>query len=115
MLALHVKQIDTGVVTGERSWQYARRLRFAERQIVHDLYGEDHAALSLLYDARLQHTAWPRQFLSSGRYVPVKGIDLYGSPTAWRALRGVHDLGFLHPSERCGVMASRSPLAGETY
>jgi glycosyltransferase involved in cell wall biosynthesis len=129
LLASYVRRIDTVVVTGERSWQYAKRLGFPERRIARGLYGVDHAALSPLYDARLRSGSWPRQFLFAGRYAPEKGLDLLID--AYRAYRdimpdpwplvccgrgplagrlggaaGITDLGFLQPHELYPVMAA---------
>ena len=121
------RRIDSVVVTGERSWQYARQLGFRERQIMRGLYGVDHATLSPLLDARLQAGPWPRQFLFAGRYSPEKGLDLLlDAYAAYRArtsnpwplvccgkgplaphlarAEGVRDLGFLQPHELRRVM-----------
>jgi glycosyltransferase involved in cell wall biosynthesis len=121
------RRIDSVVVTGERSWQYARRLGFRERKIIRGLYGVDHASLSPLLDARLQAGSWPQQFLFAGRYSPEKGLDLlldayaaYRARTAnpWPLVccgkgplaphlaraEGVRDLGFLQPHELRRVM-----------
>lgn len=128
LLAPYCRRIDTVVVTGERSWQYARRLGFAERQIVRGLYGVDHASLSTLLDDRLRGD-WPRTFLFAGRYAPEKGIgplvDAYREyrstttdpwnlvccgkgPLAARlvGVEGVSDRGFVQPHDLHDVMRS---------
>jgi glycosyltransferase involved in cell wall biosynthesis len=65
------------VVPGERAWQYARRLGFAEAQIRRGMYGCDHAALAPLHARRLARPGgWPRRFLFVGRYAEMKGIDV---------------------------------------
>ncbi len=129
LLAPYLRRIDTVVVTGERSWQYARRLGFTERQITRGLYGVDHASLAPLLDKRLRGGAWPRQFMFAGRYAPEKGVDLlldayqeYRATTTdpWplvccgkgplggrlAGVAGVTDRGFLQPHELHDVMAS---------
>ena len=64
------------MVPGERGFQYARRLGFAERQIFTGLYGVDAAALGAVADRRDAAVAktgeWPRRFLSAGRLAPEK-------------------------------------------
>lgn len=129
VLAPYLRRIDTVVVTGERSWQYARQLRFPERRIARGLYGVDHAALSRLFDDRVRTGVWPRQFLFVGRYAPEKGVDLLvdayreyraTTPDPWplvccgkgplaARLAGVEaltDAGFLQPHELHDVMTA---------
>ena len=72
----YLSHIDMAMVTGERSWQYARRLGFAESHIRRGVYGVDYAALSRLHQQRLAAGPWPRQFLFAGRYSPEKGLDV---------------------------------------
>jgi len=72
----YLSHIDMAMVTGERSWQYARRLGFAESHIRRGVYGVDYAALSRLHQQRLAAGPWPRQFLFAGRYAPEKGLDV---------------------------------------
>ncbi len=60
------------VVTGERSWQYARRL-VTPSIIRRGLYGVDTATLAPLWADR--QATWPQRFLFMGRYAPVKGLD----------------------------------------
>jgi glycosyltransferase involved in cell wall biosynthesis len=76
LLRGYLSRIDTVFVTGERCWQYAKRLGVPERRIRRGVYGVDHAALAPLFDARMSAGPWPRQFLFAGRYSPEKGIDL---------------------------------------
>ena len=72
----YLSHIDMAMVTGERSWQYARRLGFAESHIRRGVYGVDYAALSRLHQQRLAAGPWPQQFLFAGRYAPEKGLDV---------------------------------------
>jgi glycosyltransferase involved in cell wall biosynthesis len=72
----YLSHIDMAMVTGERCWQYARRLGFPEAQIRRGVYGVDDAALSRLHQQRLAAGPWPRQFLFAGRYAPEKGLDV---------------------------------------
>ena len=72
-----VGRVQRVFVAGERSWQYLRALGAAESKISRGLYGVDYAALSALYDQRLQQPGgWPRKFLYVGRYAPEKGLDV---------------------------------------
>lgn len=121
LLRRYLSAIDLVFVTGERSWQYAKRLGFSEPRIRRGVYGVDHAALAPLHDERLAVGDWPRQFLFAGRYSPEKGIDLLMAaysgyraavadpwplvlcgkgPLAASLLRrpGVTDLGFQQPA-----------------
>lgn len=122
LLRRYLARIDTVMVPGERSWQYARRLGFAEPQIRRGLYGVDHTGLSRLLDRRLASGSWPRRFLFAGRYSAEKGIDLLVDAYAEYRRRvaapwplaccgkgpladrlsgqpGVEDLGFIQPAE----------------
>jgi glycosyltransferase involved in cell wall biosynthesis len=63
-------------VTGERSWQYARRLGVAETRLRRGTYGIDYAKLSRCHAERAALPDWPRRFLFSGRYAPEKGLDV---------------------------------------
>ena len=76
LLRSYLSHFDVAMVTGERCWQFARRLGFAEPQIRRGVYGVDFTGLSRLYEQRLAAGAWPRQFLFAGRYAPEKGIDV---------------------------------------
>ncbi len=65
------------VVSGERSWQYARRLGAPEARIRRGLYGIDAESLFPCHARRLAgDQGWPRRFLYVGRLEPVKGIDV---------------------------------------
>ena len=83
-LRSYLSHIDRVVVTGERSWQYARRLGFSSSTIMRGMYGIDFDAWSPLLQQR-QAQPWPRSFLFVGRYVQVKAIDVLIE--AYRAYR----------------------------
>ena len=118
----YLSHIDVAMVTGERCWQYARRLGFPEAHIRRGVYGVDYAPLSQLHEQRLAAGPWPRQFLFAGRYAPEKGLDVLldayaryaravenpwplvccGQGPLAQSLRGhdgVVDRGFLQPHE----------------
>lgn len=138
-LGRFLDRMDRIIVPGERSWQYARQLQFPESKIRRGLYGVNFSRWQSLYDRRLtQPGGWPKRFLFTGRYVPVKGIDvlmeayaLYRTShrDAWplsccgsgpmsgllkSAGEGVEDLGFVQPQDqpdvwsRSGVMVLAS-------
>lgn len=70
-----MRQMERVVVTGERSWQYARRLGVSPGHIVRGLYGVDYAKLAPLWKERTQD-GWPQSFLFIGRYAEEKAIDV---------------------------------------
>ncbi len=84
MLRSYLKRIDHVVVTGERSWQYARRLGIPLDNISLGLYGIDYQALSPILRERTQSN-WPRSFLFVGRYSHDKAIDILA--TAYKQYR----------------------------
>jgi glycosyltransferase involved in cell wall biosynthesis len=75
VLRSYLQRIDRVVVTGERSWQYAKRLGISADRIDRGLYGIDYNSWVPLWEKRSQ-TDWPRSFLFIGRYIPVKAIDV---------------------------------------
>ncbi|WP_373544290.1 glycosyltransferase family 4 protein [Chamaesiphon sp.] len=75
VLRSFLQRMDRVVVTGERSWQYAKRLGIAADRIDRGLYGIDYNSWVPLWEKRSQ-ADWPRSFLFIGRYIPVKAIDL---------------------------------------
>jgi glycosyltransferase involved in cell wall biosynthesis len=127
------QRLSRVIVAGERAWQLARMLGFAEEKIRKGMYGVDYDALAPLYERRAsQPGGWPRRFLFTGRYVDDKGIDvLLDAYRRYRALRreagvepwpltccgtgplskllhgqaGVTDRGFMQPSDAHGIMA----------
>ena len=70
------ERVDQVVVAGERAWQLAQRLGFAEDQVRRGMYGVDAKALKNLWTERTRlHAQWPKRFMYVGRYVDIKGID----------------------------------------
>ena len=117
----YLKRINRVVVSGERSWQYALRLKVQPANIIRGLYGIDYDAWSYLWEQRLK-PHWPRSFLFVGRYTLGKGVDvlieayqLYRSQVSdpWTLVccgqgalasqfpgqPGIDDKGFLQPAE----------------
>lgn len=70
-----LKRMDLVVVSGERSWQYARRLGFAHRRIFRGQYGIDYDFFKTFFEQRIQGP-WPRNFLFLGRFSEVKAVDI---------------------------------------
>ena len=75
LLRPFIRQMRKVVVTGERCWQYARRLGVPPEDIVRGLYGVDYAGLSPLWEER-KAAGWPQAFLFIGRYAEEKAIDV---------------------------------------
>jgi len=75
VLRPYLRRIDHVVVTGERSWQYARRLGIPSANIMRGLYGIDYSAWLPLWEQRSQ-SDWPQSFLFVGRYSSEKAIDI---------------------------------------
>lgn len=121
MLRAYLQRMAHVVVTGERSWQYARRLGIPLENISLGLYGIDYHAWSPLGDARNQ-SPWPRSFLFVGRYSHQKAIDTLAAAyqqyrlevqDPWKLVccgkgelefhlqsqPGIENLGFVQPSE----------------
>lgn len=72
----YVKQFDTVLTAGERSFQYARRLRGSEEGIIKGLYAYDEKLIERVAVARPKDSDfWPRKFLYVGRYAKSKGLD----------------------------------------
>lgn len=74
LLSPYLNRLARVVVTGERSWQYARRLGIEPARLRRGLYGVDYRRWAPLYDQRRAN--WPHAFLFAGRYAPEKGVDL---------------------------------------
>ncbi len=129
VLAPYCRRFDTVVTTGERGWQYARRLGVPESRIARGLYGVDHAGLAPLLDLRTRGGGWPRRFVFAGRYAPEKGLDLLvdayrdyrtSVPDPWpliccgqgplrdrlRGVEGLEDRGFVQPRDLHGILAT---------
>ena len=111
-LRTYLRRMSRIVVPGERAWQYARYLGFAESQIRRGLYGIDYNALAPLHERRVREAGerrWPGRFLFVGRYVPEKGLDVLVA--AYRRYRaGVSDP---WPLTCCGMGPQRDLIAGE--
>ncbi|MBW4673028.1 MAG: glycosyltransferase family 4 protein [Desmonostoc geniculatum HA4340-LM1] len=127
-LRSYLQCINSIVVAGERSWQYASRLGIDPANIAHGVYGIDYDVWSPLWEQRIE-SQWPRSFLFVGRYVPVKAIDvlveayqIYRSQVSnpWTLVccgqgaleshllgkPGIENRGFLQPSEMQAVWRS---------
>lgn len=74
LLRPYLNRMAQVVVTGERSWQYARRLGIPLNRIYPGLYGIDYDTWAPLLKQRLAQP-WPQSFLFLGRYIAAKGID----------------------------------------
>jgi glycosyltransferase involved in cell wall biosynthesis len=72
----YLSRISTVIVSGERSWQYARSLGVAESRIRRGMYGFDADLFAPIFQARDATSDWPRRFLFMGRYVPDKAVDV---------------------------------------
>ncbi len=75
VLKSYLQRMNRVVVTGERSWQYAKRLGIAADRIDRGLYGIDYQNWLPLWQQRTL-AEWPRSFLFVGRYTPIKAIDV---------------------------------------
>lgn len=126
-LRTFIRRAALVVCAGERSREYARRLGVPEQRIKLGYYGYDHARFQAAAEQRAG-SAWPRQFLYVGRYVPPKDlptlVDAYRSYRAsvsdpWGLTcrgagpeaglladcEGVIDDGFAHPRDLPEVFA----------
>ena len=72
-LRSYTKRMARAVVSGERAYQYARRLGFAKNAIRNGLYGIDGKSLEGCL-ARREEKGWPRAFFYAGRFEEIKGI-----------------------------------------
>jgi glycosyltransferase involved in cell wall biosynthesis len=128
LLHSYIQRIDSIVVAGERSWQYASRLGIEPANIARGVYGIDYDAWSSLWEQRLQ-SEWPRSFLFVGRYIAIKAVDvlvqayqIYRSQVSnpWTLVccgqgelasqlqgqQGIDNRGFLQPTEMQQVWQS---------
>jgi glycosyltransferase involved in cell wall biosynthesis len=69
------RRVDHFFVTGERSWQYVKRLGVSPERISRGMYGVDVAAWSQVVPRR-KSGDWPRRFLFLGRYAREKALDI---------------------------------------
>jgi glycosyltransferase involved in cell wall biosynthesis len=125
-LASFLRRIHRVLVPGERAWQMASRMGFAEAQICRGMLGYDSKSLSPVYERRLSQGPWPRRFVFMARYAKEKGIEdlleayrIYRgkSKDPWsleccgagpmrekiRAAVGVSDRGFVQPTNQPDV------------
>jgi glycosyltransferase involved in cell wall biosynthesis len=75
-LRSYLNRISTVIVSGERSWQYARSLGVAESRIRRGMYGFDADLFAPIFQAREATSDWPQRFLFMGRYVSDKAVDV---------------------------------------
>ncbi len=75
LLNRYLKRMSHVVVTGDRSWQYAKHLGIPITCIHRGMYGIDYSSWSKLLTNQ-KRANWPRSFLFVGRYIPVKAIDI---------------------------------------
>ncbi|WP_310414061.1 glycosyltransferase family 4 protein [Chamaesiphon sp. OTE_8_metabat_110] len=75
VLRSFLQRMDRVVVTGERSWQFAKRLGIPADRIDRGLYGIDYDSWVPLWEKR-STSDWPRSFLFIGRYLSIKAIDV---------------------------------------
>jgi glycosyltransferase involved in cell wall biosynthesis len=132
LLSSTFRNVDMIVGTGERAWQYSKRLRRSRPiPIKRGLYGIDFDSFNNAYKMRSAHSEWPRSFLFVGRYSDEKGLDVLleaysryrisceqpwelklcgtGKDPQINALiqgaEGVVDLGFQQPEDLPSIMA----------
>lgn len=74
LMRSYMRKMDAVLASGERSYQYARRL--GARKIFKFQYGVDGLRLRDAYDKRAERKEWPRKFLFVGRYSHEKGISI---------------------------------------
>jgi glycosyltransferase involved in cell wall biosynthesis len=124
----YLQRMHRVVVTGERSWQYAKHLGIAADRIERGMYGIDFQNWLPLWESRAR-SAWPRSFLFVGRYALVKALDILVAAyemyrqrvdDPWNLVccgqgelkqllaqkSGIIDRGFLQPSEMNAVWQS---------
>lgn len=122
-----LKRVDHVFVTGERSWQYVRRLGVPLERISRGMYGVDVQGWSRCLATRCE-ALWPRRFLFMGRYAREKAIDvLVEAYSLYRAMvsdpwsltccgrgdlagllcgrPGITDRGFVQPCDMPAVLA----------
>ncbi|MHB1155899.1 MAG: glycosyltransferase family 4 protein [Phycisphaerales bacterium] len=125
----YLKRMAGVAVTGERCWQYAHRLGFAEDRILRGVYGVDYDLLSSAMTARCANAKpWPHRFLFVGRYADTKAVDVLAkaykqyrrdNPDPWKLIccgrgpmesvftgvEGLENRGFLNPVDLPKTMA----------
>lgn len=124
-----LKHVDQFYVTGERSWQYIKKLGVPAERISRGMYGVDVARWSKVHHQRAGRP-WPRRFLFLGRYdSATKAVDVLAA--AYRRYRelvsepweliccgrgscdhllagipGLTDKGFVQPADLTGVFSN---------
>lgn len=116
-----LRRFDHFFVTGERSWQYVRRLGVPVDQVSRGMYGVDVTGLASALETRVA-AEWPKKFIFMGRYAREKGLDILVSAySTYRTMvadpwplvccgrgpdgtlldkaPGITDLGFLQPQK----------------
>jgi glycosyltransferase involved in cell wall biosynthesis len=127
-----LRRVDRFFVTGERSWQYMKKLGIPPERISRGMYGVDVARWAHVHRER-HGRPWPRRFLFLGRYEDVKAIDVlvpayrrYRSQVSlpWeliccgrgpdgrllQGVEGVVDRGFVQPADLAGVFLQSGAL-----
>ncbi len=124
-----ISQVDCVLTSGERSYQYAKRIK--SRRIIKGQYGVDVSKLKETLRFR-KEAHWPRKFLFVGRYVEEKGIrqlvEAYKKyfalkPEAWElhacgqgplkgllSEEGIKDYGFVQPDDMLKVWSDSGCL-----
>jgi glycosyltransferase involved in cell wall biosynthesis len=121
-------RIDTVMVAGERSREYAQQLGVPGERVFMGFYGFDFKRFAAAASALRPAGLWPRHFLFAGRYVKEKDLEtllaayrLYrqSSPNPWNlsccgvgplapllaGAEGVTDRGFVQPKELPALFA----------
>jgi glycosyltransferase involved in cell wall biosynthesis len=129
-------RISKVAVIGERAFQCAKLLGFSEAQISRGaMCGIDYSGFSHTYALRTaQSGGWPKRFLFTGRYRPVKAIDvLLKGYTLYResvkdpwplstcgsgplegmvnSTAGVENLGFVQPADQRDIYTRHGVFA----
>lgn len=133
LLKRFLSRITHIVVSGERSWQYTRRLGFDTSHVSRGQYGVDVRFFSQSIAQR--DSIWPKRFLFIGRYSKEKAIDILvaayqnyravvGKDNAWELLccgkgeqafllenvDGIINKGFVQPDSMDKIFASAGAL-----
>lgn len=127
-----IRNVDRFFVTGERSWQYMKKLGIPAERISRGMYGVDVASWTSVHQQR-RARPWPRRFLFLGRYEHVKALDVlvpayrrYRSQVSdpWeliccgrgpdrrliQGVDGVVDRGFVQPADLADVFLQSGAL-----
>ena len=117
----YLNRVDQFFVTGERSWQYMKKLGVPPARISRGMYGVDAIQWSAVHHERAGRP-WPRRFLFLGRYDREKAVDVLVAAyrqyrrrvaepwqlmccgqgrqrTSLEGVEGIEDLGFRQPAE----------------